>query len=51
MPTRAYLEGYCIRRLKLLERGVPVNEPTKSVTTIWQIAFDRLTATPRSRPA
>ncbi len=44
----AYLAGYRARRLKVLERGVPVDDPTKSVTTTWQIAFDRIAGTPAS---
>jgi tetratricopeptide (TPR) repeat protein len=43
-----YLDNYRTRRLKLLERGVPIDDPTKSITTNWQLAFDELEATPAS---
>jgi tetratricopeptide (TPR) repeat protein/transcriptional regulator with XRE-family HTH domain len=43
-----YLKSYCTRRLELLARGAPADDPAKSVTTTWRIAFDRIEATPAS---
>jgi hypothetical protein len=43
-----YVKSYRTRRLALLARGVPADDPTKSVTTTWQIAFDHIEATPAS---
>jgi tetratricopeptide (TPR) repeat protein len=43
-----YVKSYRKRRLALLARGVQADDPTKSVTTTWQIAFDRIGATPAS---
>jgi tetratricopeptide (TPR) repeat protein/DNA-binding CsgD family transcriptional regulator len=43
-----YIKGYRTRRLALLARGAPADDPAKSVTTTWQIAFDKLAAEPAS---
>jgi hypothetical protein len=42
-----YLDSYRRRRLTLLERGIPITgDPTKSVTTTWHIAFERIEQKP-----